>query len=146
MRLRYAGFCRVCGIALPARVEAIYERTMKTVRCVSHDAGPAVESAVLAVIERAVVADVAPTVVADVALAMEEVVESGTLLGDDVPVHGVLCFVEADWPLIGGSFTTQGVQALWPKKLYPALQAEGRFTADTVAEMHRKLAGALRVA
>jgi len=64
----------------------------------------------------------------------------------DVPVHGVLCFVEADWPLIGGTFTTRGVQALWPKKLYPKLQAEGPFTADTVAEIHRKLAHALRAA
>lgn len=34
-----------------------------------------------------------------------------------VPVKGVLCFVEADWPLIGGSFTTQGVQVLWPHRL-----------------------------
>lgn len=36
MRLRYAGVCRVCGIDLPAQCEAIYERTTKTVRCVSH--------------------------------------------------------------------------------------------------------------
>src|ERR1019366_6703195 len=68
------------------------------------------------------------------------------LLDDDVPVHGVLCFVEADWPLIGGTFTTRGVQALWPKKLYPKLQAEGPVTADTVAELHRKLAHALPAA
>ena len=26
----------------------------------------------------------------------------------DLPVTGALCFVEADWPLIGGAFTTQG--------------------------------------
>lgn len=42
MRLRYAGACRVCGAELPAKVEAIYERTTKTVRCVSHDVGLAV--------------------------------------------------------------------------------------------------------
>ena len=278
MRLRYAGACRVCGVELPAKVEAIYERTTKTVRCVSHDVRPAVEPAVVEVVEPAVVEVVEPAVV--------EVVESGTagasarreferrkakreerirtkhpklgglmlavsdeqqsttawdigalgeerlgkgldrlasdtlrllhdrriprskanidhlavtasgvyvidakkyrgrphlkiegglfrprverllvgsrdctklvdgvlkqvdvvrgLLDDDVPVHGVLCFVEADWPLIGGTFTTRGVQALWPKKLYPKLQAEGPFTADTVAEIHRKLAHALR--
>ncbi|WP_461104136.1 nuclease-related domain-containing protein [Tessaracoccus terricola] len=35
----------------------------------------------------------------------------------DVPVTPVLCFVEADWPLIGGSFQTRGVQVVWPKKL-----------------------------
>ena len=65
------------------------------------------------------------------------------LLDIDVPVHGVLCFVEADWPLIGGTFTTRGVQALWPSKLYPQLQAEGPYTGETIAEMHRRLAHAL---
>lgn len=35
----------------------------------------------------------------------------------EVPVTGALCFVEADWPLIGGAFTTRGVHALWPKRL-----------------------------
>jgi hypothetical protein len=62
MRLRYAGACRVCGVELPAKVEAIYERTTKTVRCVSHDVHPAVEPAVVEVVDPAVV----------------EVVESGT--------------------------------------------------------------------
>jgi hypothetical protein len=47
------------------------------------------------------------------------------LLCDSLPVHGVLCFVEADWPLIGGSFTTRAVEVLWPKKLYPKLEADG---------------------
>lgn len=37
MRLRYTGVCRVCGVALPAKAEAIYERPSKTVRCVAHD-------------------------------------------------------------------------------------------------------------
>lgn len=35
----------------------------------------------------------------------------------DLPVTGVLCFIEADWPLIGGAFATRGVQVLWPKRL-----------------------------
>lgn len=39
----------------------------------------------------------------------------------DVPVTGALCFVEADWPLIGGAFVTGGVHALWPKRLARAL-------------------------
>ena len=34
MKLRYAGACRLCGAGLPAREEAIYERSTKTVRCV----------------------------------------------------------------------------------------------------------------
>ena len=65
------------------------------------------------------------------------------ILEPGVPVHGVLCFVEADWPLLGGNFTTRDVHALWPKKLYPKLQAEGPLTADTIAEIHRTLAQAL---
>lgn len=68
------------------------------------------------------------------------------LLDDHVPVHGVLCFVEADWPLIGGAFTTRGVEALWPKKLYPRLQTEGPLNVAALAEIHPKLAYALPVA
>ena len=272
MRLRYAGACRVCGVELPAKVEAIYERTTKTVRCVGHDVHPAVEPAVVEVVESAVVEVVESgtagasarreferrkakreerirtkhpklgglmlavsdeqqsTTAWDIGALGEErlgkgldrlasdtlrllhdrriprskanidhlaVTASGVyvidakkyrgrphlkiegglfrprverllvgsrdctklidgvlkqvdivrgMLDDDVPVHGVLCFVEADWPLIGGTFATRSVQALWPKKLYPKLQAEGPFTADTVAEIHRKLAHALRAA
>lgn len=280
MRLRYAGSCRVCGVELPAKIEAIYERTTRTVRCLGHDLGPAVKPAARAIVEPAFVEDIDPAVVEVVAsgtpgasarreferrktkreerirtrhpriggliLAATDERQSTTawaigavgeerlgrgldrlssdtlrllhdrriprstanidhlavtrggvyvidakkyqgrphlkiegglfrprverllvgsrdctklvdgvlkqvdvvrgLLDDDVPVHGVLCFVEADWPLIGGSFTTRGVQAMWPKKLYPTLQAEGPITADTVAEMHRKLARALRAA
>jgi len=39
----------------------------------------------------------------------------------DVPVTGALCFVEADWPLIGGAFSTRGVHVLWPKRLAKVL-------------------------
>ena len=39
-------------------------------------------------------------------------------LGEAVPpVAGVLCFLEADWPLIGGSFSVDGVHVLWPRLL-----------------------------
>ena len=65
------------------------------------------------------------------------------LVADDLPVHGVLCFIKADWPLIGGSFTTRGVEALWPKRLYPKLKADGPLKAETVAEVHRRLASSL---
>jgi len=68
------------------------------------------------------------------------------LLHGNVPVHGVLCFVEADWPLIGGAFETRGVQACWPKKLCQRLQAEGPLTVEAVAELHGKLARALPAA
>jgi hypothetical protein len=68
------------------------------------------------------------------------------------PPPGVRCpafavtFVEADWPLLGGSCTTRGVQALWPKKLYSSLQAEGTLTTHAIGEIHQQLALALPVA
>lgn len=53
----------------------------------------------------------------------------------DLPVTGALCFVEADWPLIGGAFTTRGVHALWPKRLAKLLtEAEGAVEVVAVRE------------
>lgn len=242
MRLRYAGSCRVCGVPLPARAEAVYERTTKTVRRISHDENSPVEPSVASVVDPALEDAVAPgtagasarreferrkakreeriraahpklgglilalsnerqsttawaagaageerlgkgldglasdtlrvlhdrriprsranidhvavtasgvyvidakkyrgrphlkiegglfrprvgrllvgsrdcTKLVDGVLKQVEVVRG--LLDIDVPVQGVLCFVDADWPLFGGTFTTHGVQALWPKK------------------------------
>ena len=46
-----------------------------------------------------------------------------------VPVVGVLCFVGAEWPLIGGAFRTRGVHVLWPKRLGRLLtEADSRTT------------------
>lgn len=64
-------------------------------------------------------------------------------VNDSVPIHGVLCFVEADWPLIGGAFATRGVDVLWPKKLYPKLTDEGQISSQTINEIHQRLAVAL---
>ncbi|MGC3992627.1 MAG: nuclease-related domain-containing protein [Propionicimonas sp.] len=57
----------------------------------------------------------------------------------DVPVHGVLCFVDADWPLIGGSFTVQGVAALWMKKLRTTLTVPGALDPDRIADLQWQL-------
>lgn len=39
-------------------------------------------------------------------------------LGEAAPlVTGALCFLEADWPLIGGSFSVVGIHVLWPRLL-----------------------------
>jgi hypothetical protein len=263
MRLRYAGTCRVCGESLPAKAEAIYERSSRTVRCLTHD-DAAQEAAVdevpetldsgtpgasarreferrkarreqrirtshphlgglihalsdepqsttawdtgavgeerlgrrlselagdtfrvlhdrripgtranidhLAVTrsgvyvidakkyrgrphlrveggllrprtERVFVGSRDCTKLVDGVLKQLDVVRG--VLGDDVPLHGVLCFVEADWPLIGGAFTSRGVEALWPKRLYPKLAAEGTLDLETMSAIHRSLAAAL---
>jgi Nuclease-related domain len=261
MRLRYEGTCRICGRVLPARAEAVYERSSKTVRCLAHhtaevDPGPGPgdivsgtpgESArreferrrsareqrvrgkhpkigglVLALtdepqstrawdtgaigeerlgrrlnelssdvcrvlhdrripgtranidhlvvtrsgvfvvdakrykgrpqlkvdgglfrprVEKLLVGSRDCTKVVDGVLKQVETVRA--IVGGDVPVHGVLCFVEADWPLIGGAFTTRGVEVLWPKRLYPRLGAEGPLGTAALRDTHRALAAAL---
>jgi hypothetical protein len=53
----------------------------------------------------------------------------------DLPVTGALCFVEADWPLIGGAFITKGVHALWPKRLAKLLvEAKGSIDVPATRE------------
>ncbi|MCY1718585.1 nuclease-related domain-containing protein [Microbacterium sp. SL62] len=52
------------------------------------------------------------------------------VLGDTVPVFGALCFVNADWPLIGGSFVVDDVQVLWPKMLLRRLAGQEDTTVD----------------
>ena len=261
MRLRFDGVCRVCGVALPAKSEAVYERSRKTVRCASHVGSPAGEPAAEDVIESGTpgasarreferrkarreqrIRDKHPRLGGLIhalgeepqsttawdkgALGEERVgkrlnevasdrlrvlhdrripgtranidhlavtatgvyvidpkkyagrprlrVEGGLLrprveklfvgtrdctklvdgvlkqidivsgaIGEAVPVHGVLCFVESDWPLLGGSFTSRGVEVLWPRKLYPKLKADGPVGIETVIEVHRALASAL---
>lgn len=51
----------------------------------------------------------------------------------DLPITGVLCFVEADWPLIGGAFTTRGIHVLWPKRLVSVLTDAAPAGVDVVA-------------
>jgi hypothetical protein len=81
------------------------------------------------------------TKLVDGALKQVDIVRG--IVGDDLPIHGVLCFIEADWPLIGGSFTTRGVEVLWPKRLYPKLKSDGPLMAQNVAEVHQRLASSL---
>lgn len=50
----------------------------------------------------------------------------------DVPVMAALCFVGADWPLIGGAFATREVQVMWPKRL-ARLLAESDGAVDVAA-------------
>jgi hypothetical protein len=63
-----------------------------------------------------------------------------------VPVRGLMCFVEADWPLIGGSFSTGGVDVLWPKRAAALIAAEGPHPPDLLRDVHRRLATRFPVA
>lgn len=56
-----------------------------------------------------------------------------------VDVRGLLCFLDADWPLIGGSFTTRGVDVLWPKKAVERMTGNSSLSADDVDRLHRAI-------
>ncbi|MDQ6937615.1 MAG: NERD domain-containing protein [Actinomycetota bacterium] len=58
----------------------------------------------------------------------------------DVTVTGMLAFIEADWPLLGGDFTTQGVKVLWPKKATEHILKLGSLAGERITELHRVLA------
>ena len=48
----------------------------------------------------------------------------------DVPVFGVLCFVDADWGFLPDAFTVNGVHVVWPKKLAGMIAKSGEPTLD----------------
>lgn len=50
----------------------------------------------------------------------------------EVPVRGVLCFVDAEWPLFGGDFTVAGVEVVWPRLLQKRLTAARHAVCDPV--------------
>lgn len=63
------------------------------------------------------------------------------LTGSAVPVIGVLCFLDADWPLVGGSFSVNGTQVLWPKLLIKRM-IEAAPSASEVDQTYEQLARA----
>jgi len=60
----------------------------------------------------------------------------------ETPVRGMLCFVEGDWPLIGGAFTISELDVLWPRKAVEYLVKPGPLDEATVRRVHRVLAEA----
>ena len=57
----------------------------------------------------------------------------------EVPVQGVLCFVDADWPVFGGSFTMNDAAVLWPKKLKATLIEPGPLGPEQIADLQWRL-------
>jgi hypothetical protein len=70
------------------------------------------------------------------------VVEALAAAGPAVPVRGVLCFVDADWPLVGGDFAVAGVDVLRPRTLTERLSRGGLLDGPTRQAVHRRLAAA----
>jgi hypothetical protein len=56
------------------------------------------------------------------------------------PVRGMLCFIDAEWPLFGGAFTTSEIDVLWPKKIAERVLTTQNLNADQVSLVHTALA------
>lgn len=65
---------------------------------------------------------------------------------DSPPVHGILCFIDADRPLFGGNFTVAGIEVLWPKKLPERVFATELLSGDQIIAVHSRLAAAFPAA
>jgi len=75
-----------------------------------------------------------------------QVVQVAATLDDcEIPVRGILCFLEAQWPLIGGGFTVEGVDIVWPRLLVERVAAAPDAGVD-VAAVALKLAMAFPAA
>lgn len=61
------------------------------------------------------------------------------LEGLDTDVVGVLCFVEADWPMLGGDFHTRDVYVTWPKKLATRITRPGHLAEPQIDAIQRRL-------
>jgi hypothetical protein len=57
-----------------------------------------------------------------------------------IPVSGMLCFVKADWPLIGGDFTIANLHVLWPRKAAERVVMPGDVDAATANRVYHVLA------
>ena len=57
-----------------------------------------------------------------------------------IPTFGMLCFVEAEWPLLGGDFVIDGVEVLWPRKAVSRVTSAGSFGRDEIEAVYRALA------
>jgi len=60
----------------------------------------------------------------------------------DSPVRGMLCFVDADWPLIAGSFRIAQIDVLWPGKAAEKITSPGALTPADIDLIHHHLAAA----
>ncbi|HMM83319.1 MAG TPA: nuclease-related domain-containing protein [Terrimesophilobacter sp.] len=64
----------------------------------------------------------------------------------DVRVAGMLCFVEADWPLLGGEFSISGIDVLWPRRAVHLIRKPGPIDASSSQRIFRTLAEAFPAA
>ncbi|HET7689098.1 MAG TPA: nuclease-related domain-containing protein [Nocardioidaceae bacterium] len=85
------------------------------------------------------------TLVAGMKMQVQVVTRAIEYLSNGRPtptVAGVLCFLDADWPLVGGSFAISGIFVEWPKKTYARLTQPGSLDQTLTDTWHRELADA----
>ncbi|MEQ1731712.1 MAG: nuclease-related domain-containing protein [Vicinamibacterales bacterium] len=63
--------------------------------------------------------------------------------GSDVPVHGALCFIDAEWKLFAKPFQLQDTWITWGQKLAEMISANGPLNAGDVMHVADRLATAL---
>jgi hypothetical protein len=61
-------------------------------------------------------------------------------VGDQIPVRGALCFVDAEFRLFAKPFEVRGVLVSWGKALRERLVEPGPLTVEQQTEVHRQLA------
>ncbi|MBK8078298.1 MAG: NERD domain-containing protein [Kineosporiaceae bacterium] len=66
--------------------------------------------------------------------------------GEGVPVTGMLCFVDAEWPPGSGPLVIDDIHVLWPKKIRDHLRRARALDQAGIDHWHRVLAGAFRSA
>ena len=59
-----------------------------------------------------------------------------------VPVTGALCFIEADWPIIGGAFAVDGIHVVWPRLLVKRMAEASTAQQVDVDGIHSRLSTA----
>lgn len=57
-----------------------------------------------------------------------------------IPTFGMLSFVEAQWPILGGDFTIDNVEVLWPAKAVKRVTSPGSLGGDEIETVFRSLA------
>jgi hypothetical protein len=78
-------------------------------------------------------------------LGQVEIVRKALGQHDDVPVHGVLCFVDGDWPLFG-TLEARGIPVLPPRKTARLCSTPGPLDDRDIRAVATTLAAALRPA
>lgn len=58
----------------------------------------------------------------------------------DVAVRGMLYFVDADWPMIGGSFQIRDFDVMWPRLAARMVGAPGPLDTAHIRATHQLLA------